>query len=124
MNKGDQLIERGAQRLQEMADRAAAKGGRSAKMADMLAEDAVFLRKLKPSLIKARAQGNAPTDQAPATATVAPRAPQLGKRPKAKKAKKGGGGGPNPFVIAGIALATGIALAKFIDWRGHAHPRD
>jgi hypothetical protein len=129
MNKGDQLIERGANRLQELSRRAAAKGGLPAKFADELAEDAAFLRKLKPSLIKARAKGQAPTNQPtneqPAREPVAPSSPQLGARPKPKKKRgKGGGGGPNPFLVAGAALAVGIVLAKVIDWRGHAHPRD
>ena len=57
MSKGDQLIERGAARLEELSRNAAAKGGLSAKLADELAEDAAFLRKLKPSLIAARARG-------------------------------------------------------------------
>jgi hypothetical protein len=26
--------------------------------------------------------------------------------------------------VMGVALAAGIFLAKWIDWRGHAHPRD
>jgi hypothetical protein len=43
--------------------------------------------------------------------------PELGGRPKTN------GGGPSPFVVVGAALAGGIALAKLIDWRGHAHPR-
>jgi hypothetical protein len=132
MNKGDQLIERGANRLQELSRRAAAKGGLPAKLADELAEDAAFLRKLKPSLIKARAKGQASTDQPtneqPAREPTAPSSPQLGTRPKPKPKKKrrkgGGGGGPNPFLVAGAALAVGIVLAKVIDWRGHAHPRD
>jgi hypothetical protein len=33
------------------------------------------------------------------------------------------GAGLNPFVIAAIAFALGILLAKAVDWRGHAHPR-
>jgi hypothetical protein len=42
-----------------------------------------------------------------------------------KKTKSGRpGGGPNPWLVAGVALAAGIALAKLVDWRGHAHPRD
>jgi hypothetical protein len=73
---------------------------------------------MKPSLIKARAKGEAPTNLKPGQGTVAPSAPQLGTRPKKK------GAGPSPWIVVGVALATGIALAKWIDWRGHAHPRD
>jgi hypothetical protein len=120
MNKADQLVDRGAARLRELADQAAAKGGLGAKLAQPLADDAAFLRKLKPSLIAARAKGNAPTDQDPGAETVAPSAPQLGKRPKEKKS----GGGPNPFAVIGAALVVGVVLAKVVDWRGHAHPRD
>jgi len=83
-----------------------------------LAEDAEFLRKLRPELIKRRVRGEAPTDQAPTEIKHAPSGPQLGKRPKPKKA-----GGPNPFLVVGAALFVGVALAKWLDWRGHAHPR-
>jgi len=122
MNKGDLLIDRGADRLQELAQKAAAKGGVGAKLARPLAEDAAFLRKLKPSLIAARAKGRAPTNQKPGAETVAPSAPQLGPRPKKKKSGKRGG--PNPFLVMGAALVAGILIAKVVDWRGHAHPRD
>jgi hypothetical protein len=132
MTAGDHKVERAADKLQALANNMAAEGGLKSKLAGPLAEDADFLRKLKPSLIKARARGQAPTDQAPQRGgTVAPSGPQLGQRP-APKPKRGGrggggggsGGGPNPWVIAGVALAAGILLAKWIDWRGHAHPRD
>jgi hypothetical protein len=99
--KADQVIERAADRLRRFADRAAAEGGVKAKLAEPLAEDAAFLRKLKPSLIAARVS-----------------APQHGRRPKAK------GEGPNPFLVVGAALVVGVVLAKVIDWRSHAHPRD
>jgi hypothetical protein len=119
MTKADQLIDRAADRLRHLADRAAAEGGIAAKLAEPLAEDAAFLRKLKPSLIVARAKGEAPTNQpAGSGAPTAPTRPQLGSRPKKR------GGGPSPFLIVGAALVTGIVLAKLIDWRGHAHPRD
>jgi hypothetical protein len=117
MTKADHLVDRAAARLQEIANRAAAEGGATAKLAQPLADDASFLRKLKPSLIVMRLKGDAPTGQKPAQGTVAPSGPQLGKRSKRT-------GGPNPWLVIGAALATGILLAKVIDWRGHAHPRD
>lgn len=117
--KADNVIDRAAARLQEIADKAAAEGGVTAKLAQPLADDAEFLRKLKPSLIAKRVKGEAPTNQKPAQGTVSPTSPQLGKRKKPK-----GEGGPNPWVVMGVALAAGILLAKVIDWRGHAHPRD
>jgi hypothetical protein len=120
VNKADQVVERGADRLAELAGKAAASGGVTAKLADPLAEDADFLRKLKPSLIKARAKGEAPTNERPGEVRAAPAGPQLGARPKPPRQ---GGSGPNPFLVAGVALLVGIALAKWIDWRGHAHPR-
>jgi hypothetical protein len=121
MTRGDRVVERGADRLQEKAEQFAAEGGVKSKLADELAEDAAFLRKLKPSLMAARARGQAPTNQKPGEDTVTPARPQLGARPKPKRAS---GGGPNPFVVAAAALVAGIVLAKLIDWRGHAHPRD
>jgi hypothetical protein len=117
--KADQLVDKGADRLHAFADKAAAEGGVKAKLAQELADDAAFLRKLKPSLIVARAKGEAPTNQKPGSGTVAPPGPQLGKRPK-----PGNGSGPSPLVVIAAALAVGIVLAKLIDWRGHAHPRD
>ena len=54
-------------------------------IAKPLAEDAAFLRKLKPSLMVARAKGEAPTNEKPGEARRAPGAPQLGKRPKPKQ---------------------------------------
>jgi hypothetical protein len=119
MTKADRVIDRAASRLQQFADRAAAEGGVTAKLAQPLADDAAFLRKLKPSLMVKRAKGEAPTNQKPGEDTVVPAGPQLGKRPKPKR-----GGGPNPWAVIGAALVTGIVLAKVIDWRGHAHPRD
>jgi hypothetical protein len=116
MTKGDRIVERGSERLRELSNKAAAKGGVAEKLAQPLAEDAAFLRELKPSLIVARARGEAPTDLEPGTEAIAPTGPQLGRRRTRKK-------GPNPFVVVGAALALGFTLAKLIDWRGHAHPR-
>ena len=120
----DQKIERAADKLQALADRMAGEGGVKSKLAQPLADDAEFLRKLKPSLIRARMKGDAPTNQAPAQGTVAPTGPQLGSRPAPPTKSGKPGGGPNPWLVAGIALGAGIFLAKWIDWRSHAHPRD
>ena len=119
MTRADEKIERAADKLQELADKAAGQPGLKGKLAQPLADDAAFVRKLKPSLIAARARGEAPTDQPPGSGTAAPSSPQLGERPKPPRT-----GGPNPWLVVGAALAVGIALAKWIDWRGHAHPRD
>jgi hypothetical protein len=122
MSKGDLLVERGAARLQAFADRAAARGdGVGEWLSEELRNDAAFLRKLKPSLVKARAKGNAPANPEP---PPAPTGPQLGSRPKPKKKRKKGGKGPAPVLVVGAALVAGIVLAKVVDWRGHAHPRD
>jgi hypothetical protein len=120
----DEKIERAANKLQQLANRAAAEGGFAAKLAQPLADDAQFLRKLKPSLIRARARGEAPTAQKPAQGRVAPSAPQLDKRPSPKEPDaKAKSGGPNPWLVVGAAFAAGIVVAKVIDWRSHAHPR-
>jgi len=120
MSTVDQKVERAADKLQSLANQLAAEGGLKAKLAEPLAEDADLVRKMKPSLIKARAKGEAPTNQKPGQTAIAPSSPQLGSRPKPKQRS----GGPSPWLVVGVALATGIFLAKWIDWRGHAHPRD
>ena len=135
---GDQLVERGAVLLEDLSQRARAHGGFVSKLAPDLADDAVFLRKLKPSLVAARIRGEPATNgrvrsDVPAPAPEAPPAPEpeaepapeLERRPALKPKKpKTKGNGPNPFVIAGVALVAGIFVAKLVDWRGHAHPRD
>jgi hypothetical protein len=74
-----------------------------------LAEDRAFLRK-----IAARARGRRADAVAPAAAELPPR------RPVSPPAKSGG---PNPLLVVGAAFVVGVALAKWLDWRGHAHPR-
>jgi len=151
----DQTVERAASQLQRLANQLAGEGGFKARLAQLLAEDADLIRKMKPTLIKARAKGAAqppvrdsgpvegvrgtrevPPNAAqppvrdggavegvrgnreiPATArTPSPSAPRLSARPKAKKK----GAGPSPWIVVGAALAAGIVLAKWIDWRGYA----
>jgi hypothetical protein len=128
VSKGDLLVERGARWLQGQADRAAARGdGIGEWLSDELRSDAAFLRKLKPSLVAARAKGTTSSNGAPAEQPppppAAPRAEQQPQdEPKAKKKPRSGG--PPPIVVVGAALVAGIVLAKIVDWRGHAHPRD
>jgi hypothetical protein len=121
VSSADQTVERAADAVERASERAAERGGVAAKLAEPLAEDADFLRKLKPSLMKKRAKGELPTDEEPGTTRHAPSAPQLGSRPSPKPKKTGGG--PSPFLVLAAGFAIGIALAKWIDWRGHAHPR-
>lgn len=109
--RGDDLVERGAAKLQELSRDLASRGGFGAQLAPELAEDAEFLRRLKPSLIAARVRGEAPTDRTPPTG-----------RPRPSKPKTPGQG-LNPLLVVGGALVLGVMLAKIVDWRGHAHPR-
>lgn len=121
MSRGDHVVELAASRLETTAQRFAAEGGAKARFAELLSEDAAFIRQMKPSLIRARMKGEARTDGGPADHP--PRSPgvaQLGARAKPKDAPRGG---PNPFVVVGAGFALGVLLAKAIDWRGHAHPR-
>ena len=120
MTAGDQKIETAADKLDTFVKEAQASGGVKAKVGEALRDDPEFLRKLKPSLIKARAKGEAPTDEPAGGARHAPSGPQIS-RPKPPKAKRKGG--MSPWLVIGAALATGYALAKIVDWRGHAHPR-
>ena len=121
MTKGDQAVESAADKLETIVKNAQASGGVKAKAAQALQDDPEFLRKLKPSLIAKRAKGQAPTNEPAGGARSAPSGPQV-VRPKPPKAKRSGG--PSPFLVIGAALAAGYLLAKAIDWRGHAHPRD
>ena len=140
---GDLLVERSALRLQQLADKAAARGdGVGTWLSEELRNDAAFLRKLKPSLVKARAKGETPrSDAAPAADTeaamaepptseaptrqepAAPPPPPPLPRPAASKPQKkmkSRSGGPPPIVIVGAAFVAGIVLAKVIGWRGRA----
>ena len=117
MTTADRTVERAADKLQQLANQLAGQGGLKGKLAEPLADDADLLRRMKPSLIRARIKGEAPTNNKPAAPRLAPSSPQLGNRPKPK------GDGPNPWLVVGAALVAGIAVAKWIDWRGHAHPR-
>jgi hypothetical protein len=119
MSKGDQAVETAAVKLETFVRSARSSGGLKAKVGNALADDPEFVRKLKPSLIAARARGTAPTDAPAGAPPRAPSVPQL-PRPKATKRR----GDLSPWAVLGVALVAGYVLAKTIDWRGHAHPRD
>jgi hypothetical protein len=121
MTKGDAVVDAAADKLDRFVQSARSSGGVKAKVGEAMSDDAEFLRKLKPSLIKARAKGEAPTDEPSGGTRSAPSGPQL-TRPKPSKRKRGGG--PSPWLVIGVALAGGYVLAKMIDWRGHAHPHN
>ena len=118
LTKADRLVDRAADRLREYADRAAVDGGMKAKLADELADDAAFLRNLKPSLIVARAKGEAPTGMPSGAVGLTSLSPPPPRPRQARKSE-----GPNPLLVVGAALVAGIVIAKLIDMRGHAHPR-
>lgn len=119
MAAGDETVEKAADKLQEAADRAAGRGGLAGKVAQPLADDAAFLRKLKPGLVAKRIKGELPIGQSPAKGTV--HAPPTSPGNHRKPGKRGG---TNPLVVIGGALVLGVFLAKVLDWRSHAHPRD
>jgi hypothetical protein len=76
-----------------------------------LTDDAAFLRKLKPSLVLARARGR--------TGTGAPTNGGGPDQPARQRPRPKSGGAPNPLVVVGVAFAVGIVLARLIDSRGH-----
>lgn len=115
--RGDQAVESAADKLEAIVQEAQRRGGIQAKAAGAFAEDPAFLRKLKPSLVAARAKGESPPDPTPHP--LGPNGPQIPPDARPKAASKG----PSPWLVVGAALLAGYALAKVIDWRGHAHPR-
>ena len=116
MTKADQAVDTAADKVASFVRDARAAGGIKGRLGDAFADDPEFIRKLKPSLIRARAKGRGAAEPAP----PAPSGPQV-ERPKPPKAKRRGG--PSPWLVVGAAFAAGYVLAKTIDWRGHAHPR-
>ena len=121
MTRGDQLLERAADRLDGYARRAAGEQGLKQKLAGPLADDAQLLRGMRPSRIAARLRGepdHAPTSSA-TTWVPEPGSPAQPDRPRERSPRHG----PSPVVLAAAALALGVLIAKAVDWRSHAHPR-
>ena len=114
MTKADHAVEKSADSLEHLAGKAATRhDGVGEWLAEELKNDAAFLRKLKPSLIKARAQSKKGKD-----APSAPSGPQLaGSSPKKKRRNRKA---PPPVVIVGAALVAGVVVAKVISWRVNA----
>lgn len=96
----DAVVERAAKRLEARAARLAERNGWRRRLASQLEEDADFLRRLKPSLVRARLEARGPDEPKPPS----------------------GGGAKQALLVVGAALAAGVVLAKLLDWRGHAHP--
>jgi hypothetical protein len=119
--RADSVVDAAADRLERFVATARRDGGLRAKLAEAFENDPQFLRQLKPSLIAARIRGQAAPEgdgRAPvAAAEPEQAAPAAGPRPTV-------GGGPNPWVVLGVAFAAGVLIARLVDWRGYAHPRD
>ena len=112
MTRGDQVVERAADKLDAIAEQ-----GVKAKLAEPLAEDAALLRGMRPSQIGARLRGR-PGGEPGVKRTLPPHEPEP-KPPAEPKRRRG----PSPILVAVGAFAAGLVIAKVIDWRGHAYPR-
>jgi hypothetical protein len=96
----------------DVSERAAERGGVTETLAQPLTEDADLLSELTPSLVRTRGEGEAPSDEQPQPALP----------PSRGQARRGTRRSVSPFIVVGAALAAGVLLAKWIDWRSHAHP--
>ena len=86
MTKADQAVDTAADRVAAFVRDSRRAGGIKGKLGDALADDPEFIRKLKPSLIRARAKGKQTVDPTP----HAPSGPQVD-RPRPPQAKRRGG---------------------------------
>ena len=127
MSKADAALDRASDRLRDLSESMEERGGPTGKLAEPLAEDADFVRKLKPSLVKERLRED-PTGSGPAADP--PSSPRG--RPSSRGRERSFGGkrrnveqtsAKRTLPLVGGAFAGGFLLAKIVDWRGHAHPR-
>lgn len=98
MSRPDRMVERAAERLEGVAEKAAVKGGLAKQVAPALEEDADFLRKLAPSKVRRRMREDTPS---------APRA-------RVRPAREGGG-----LMALAAAFALGVLVAKLVEWRSY-----
>jgi hypothetical protein len=100
---GDGILDKGADRLMELSERAAEAGGTAARLAEPLAQDAIRLRRMSSKLTAEQVMEETPTG-AETNGRLAP------------------GRGPSPFLLVGVAFVAGVVLAKVLDWMNHAEP--
>lgn len=125
MSKADAAIDRASDRLRDLSDDLEERGGLPGKLAEPVAEDADFLPKLKPSLIEERLKENPTGSEPPEGDSAQPkRAPSAARPKKAPGPKDEKAGAKKLLPLVAGAFGAGVVLAKVIDWRGHAHPRD
>ena len=116
--KGDRAVDAGADEARRARGQGRRQGRpRPASSRDELADDAAFLRKLKPSLIASRAKGEAPNDAEPGAAAAGARTDAAELRAEVRRqAARTRSSSRAP------RSPSATVLAKMIDWRGHAHP--
>ena len=89
------------------------------RLADELADDAAFLRKLKPSLIERAREGRGPDDAASRARRDVARPARSSARGRSRSdARKG----LNPWLVVGGALVGGLVLAKVDRLEGPCPP--
>lgn len=124
MSAVDDKVDQAADHLQAFVDSARHEGGVKAKLAEAMEDDPDFIRRLKPSLIAARARGETPRADAHKSPSDTRAEPRPDPAPPARKPKpRPKSGGLSPWLVIGAAFALGLLAAKAIDWRGYAHPR-
>jgi len=100
MSATDRAVEKTADRLDDLAAKAAEHGKPGEKVAPLLEEDAEFLRKMTPTRVKQRLSSDAHAK---------------GRTPGRPARDRQGG-----IVVVAAAFALGVVVAKLVDWRSYA----
>jgi hypothetical protein len=101
---GEAILDKGADRLMELSERAAEAGGPAASLAEPLAQDAVRLRRMSSNIAAEQIQETGQTEA------------ESNGRPSRRL-------GPSPFLFIGVAFVAGVVLAKVLEWRTDVEPR-